>query len=59
MKKNYYTPQLKFHRLRLNAAIQAASINQARIGGGGSNSGGGFIMESKGYSSFDFDEDEE
>ena len=39
MKKNYYTPQLRFHKLRFNAAIQAAS-GEARIGIGGSNYGG-------------------
>lgn len=59
MKKNYYTPQLRFHRLRINAVLQASGPSNARIGIGGSNYGGGFVMESKGYSSYDFDEDEE
>ena len=59
MKKNYYTPQLRFHKLRFNAAIQAAS-GEARIGIGGSNYGGDpFEMDAKGYSSFYYDEDEE
>ena len=60
MKKNYYTPQLRFHRLRINAVLQASGPSNVRIGIGGSNYGGGFVMESKGYSSYDFeDEDEE
>ena len=62
MKKNYYTPQLRFHKLRFNAAIQAASgENPARISMGGSNGfdEGPFEMDAKGYSSFYYDEDEE
>ncbi len=63
MKKNYYTPQLRFHKLRFNAAIQAASGGEspARISMGGSNGfdGGPFEMDAKGYSSFYYDEDEE
>ena len=57
--KKYYTPQLRFHRLRINAVLQASGPSNARIGIEGSNYGGGFVMEYKGYSSYDFDEDEE
>ena len=61
MKKNYYTPLLRFHRLRLNVAIQAASLSESRLTNGGSNGGGGgyFVIESKGYSSYDFDDEDE
>ena len=62
MKKNYYTPQLRFHKLRLNAAIQAASgENSAHVSGGFSNDieDGPYVVESKGYGSFYYDEDEE
>ena len=59
MKKNYYTPQLRFHRLRINAVLQASGPSNARVGIGGSNNGGGLVMEAKGYNSFDFDEDED
>ena len=43
----------------LGIGLQASGPSNARIGIGGSNYGGGFVMESKGYSSYDFDEDEE
>ena len=63
MKKNYYTPQLRFHKLRLNAAIQAASGGEspAHVSGGFSNDieDGPYVVESKGYGSFYYDEEEE
>ena len=53
-KKNYYTPEVKFHQLRGNAVMQEASLS-----GEGSNQGGNDQEnDAKGFSSISFDEDE-
>ena len=49
-KKNYYTPEAKFHQLKTSAMI----ADSEPIGGGNGNGD----MEAKGFSSISFDEDE-
>ena len=61
MKKNYYyTPEVMFHLLRGNAVMQAASPGgegePEEAGNGGDNR---MDLESKGFGSFSFDEDED
>ena len=58
-KKNYYTPEVKFHQLRGNAVMQVTSPggegDPEESGNGGENRPD---LESKGFGSFYFDEDE-
>lgn len=51
-KKNYYTPEVKFHRLMAKAAMLAGSE-------GASEGGEDEELGAKGFSSISFDEDEE
>ena len=60
MKKNYYyTPEVKFHQLRGNAVMQAASPGgegePEEVGHGGEGTENDL---SKGFGSISFDEDE-
>ena len=51
-KKNYYTPEIKFHQLKAKAAMLAGSLEE---GGGGEDN----EELSKGFGSFSLDEDED
>jgi hypothetical protein len=52
-KKNYYTPETKFHQLKAKAAMLAGSPgNEVPIIGGEE-------ADAKGFGSFSFDEDED
>ena len=53
-KKNYYTPEVKFHQLKAKTAMLAGSLEEGGEGGEGTE---GDL--SKGFSSISFDEDEE
>ena len=51
-KKNYYTPEIKFHQLKAKAAMLAGSSDEVPIVGGEE-------ADAKGFGSFSFDEDED
>ena len=51
-KKYYYTPEVKFHQLKTAAMIAESGLVEGKQGGDNEEL-------SKGFGSFDFDEDEE
>ena len=56
-KKNYYTPEAKFHQLKVKTSMLAGSPDDEETG---SNQGddNGNLDDAKGFGSFDFDEEE-
>ena len=56
-KKNYYTPEVKFHKLRVRTSmLESTGLADNEGGDGGEGSQDDL---SKGFGSFSFDEDED